>query len=394
MQINSKHLHTSMDPNGESTDFMYIPSIGSSTTQLQIYTQRDAPRPCYYFFRLLGMWQPKNAFIIFKVYNWIMFTLVFINAFFIFMLSYLHSSSFKFAEVFNSIGSILDFCCPFLFVKYYFRYGNFERIIKHIYEQSTEEDLKKLRKMRYIYTFLSFIMWATMSLYFIKHWERFFKNQILSYELTAVIYIQVIVVTMGWWASWLSLYGYVCHIHVHQIKLYDKHMKDTFSKANNTNDECIGHLLFEFNELHHWLELTQKDFSKIISFAVAYHIMDIFVFSYAYWTDSFGKNYPIYNFVGTIFFDTISIAIKLYPAALVCKAVHEIVISVGIECLSNCTSHIPNERFSFYRHLFFIEQDMGFLILGVKITMRLTVGIFVSLATASITFIKFLLPTN
>ena len=385
-----------MDPDGEldEAEYVFMPGVVDSTVKLQRYTQRDAPRPCYHLLRFLGMWQPKNSLLVFKVYNWFMAALLFVNACLIFMLSYIHSSDFKFAEVFNSIGSILAFCCPFLFVRYYFHYGNFERIIKHIYNQSTLEDLKKLHKIRYIYTALSCVMWVTMSTYFVKHWEGFFTNKYLSYGLTASIYTQVIVVTMGWWAAWLSLYGYVCHIHVYQIKLYDKHMKETFSEANETSDECIGHLLFEFNELYHWLELTQKDFSKIISFAVAYHIMDIFVFSCAYWTESFGTNYPIYNFIGTIFFDTFSISIKLYPAAIVCKAVHELVVSAGIKCMSSSMTHIPNERFSFYRHIFFREQDMGFLILGIKITMRLTVGIFVSLATVSVTFIKFLLPST
>ena len=40
-------------------------------------------------------------------------------------------------------------------------------------------------------------------------------------------------------------------------------------------------------------------------------------------------NYPLWQYTGTISFDTLSILIKLYPATVVCQALHDTVVSAG-----------------------------------------------------------------
>ena len=354
----------------------------------------DAPRPCYYMLRLLGMWQPKNSGFFMRTYNyftWVLW-LVFVVA--IFMLSYIHDK-FSAGEVLNSIGSILDFCCPLLFLRYYFYYGNFEQLLSHVYPQSNEERWKETKTFRYVYSCISLTMWVAMTIFFVFHWLPFFSK-----TWQCIVYTVLLAFTMGWWATWLSLYGYVCHVHRNQIFIYKSYMEKKLSSSPQQVDDELerkhaGHLLLEFNELQLWLDQTQKHFSNIISFAVAYHILDIFVFTYAYWHGSFGEHYPIWQYAGTITYDTLSILIKLYPAALVSQALHNTVISAGDHCYpDDFPDVIPYHRFNFFQHLFLREQDMGFRILGVKITLKLTVAIFVTVATATLTFIRLTLPSD
>jgi len=369
------------------------------------YRLNNVPRPCFYMLRLLGVWQPPGANIVLRIYTkliWLVWALI-IGAILIQM--YLHDHKFTVGLTLNNIGTVVDFCCPLIFLRYYFAKGNFERLVSHVYEINDMEGHRNVRNARFLYTGISLFMWCCSTTFFTYHWIPFWEHKKWKY----VVYIIVILFTMGWWSTWFSLYGFVCHVHRNQILLYRKHMISTLTvdkhdsqlenvvadqSYGDTEKKTIGHLLFEFNDLQNWLDRTQKDFTFIISVAVAYHILDMFVFSLAYFTKEFGPHYPIFDFCGTIIYDLISILIKLYPAAVVCQAVHKTVRAAGDLCVLGPSKKIPYARFEFYQHLCYREQDMGLRILGVKITQQLMVGTFVTIGTALMGFFRLIVSDS
>ena len=359
------------------------------------YRPSEVPRPCFYILRLLGVWQPPDTNIILRLYTkliWLVWVAIIVL---IFLQMYLHNDKFSVALTLNNFGTVVDFCCPLIFLRYYFAYGNFERMVSHVYEISDSTEHQRLRKFRYTYTCISLFMWICAFVFFTNHWIPFWDQ-----KWKWIAYIFVLIYTMGWWSVWFSLYGFVCHVHRSQIQIYEKHMietliQDTKDDSNEAESrKPIGHLLFEFNDLQNWLSRTQRDFSFIISIAVAYHIMDIFVFSFAFFTKQFGDGYPIYEFCGTVLYDLISILIKLYPAAVVCQSLHRTVNTAGDMCLVGSSKKVPYARFEFYQHLWYREQDMGFRILGVKITVRVMIAVFISCGTVFTGFLRLLVSES
>lgn len=349
--------------------------------------------PCYYSLRLLGVWQPRDALKILKFYNTVSWLFFFGYSGSIFALSYIHKASFGIYEVLNSIGTIVDFCFPFLFLKYYFHFGNFEQLMNHIIEQNGTEGAKKIKKYRWIYTILSSFIWLLMVVFFTFHWIPFFK-ELWHY----ILYSAVLIYTLGWWGTWLCVYGFVCHVHKYQIKTFVVSMEARQSQIaieSSDDEKFTCQLLSEFNHIQLWLNQTQKHFSKIISLAVIYHIADMIVFTMAYWNGSFGDHYKLWQFFGTIIFDTLSILIKLYPAAVVDQALNDLVQTSGDQCLvDRSCSIIPYARINLYQHFSSRRQDMGFYILGIKITIRKAIAVFVFCGTVTVAFFRLFITSG
>ena len=357
------------------------------------YRPSEVPRPCFYMLRMLGVWQPPNANVFFHLYTkliWLVWLSIIVL---IFLQNYLHNKKITIAIILNDIGTVANFCCPFVFLRYYFAFGNYERMVSHVYEISSSTEHQRLRKFRYIYTCISLFMWICAFVFFTNHWIPFWDQK---WKWTA--YIFVLVYTMGWWSVWFSLYGFVCHVHHSQILIYEKQIISTLCALENSNnleeDKPIARLLFGFSDLQTWLQITQSDFSFIISAAVGYHIADIFVFSFAFFKNQFVDGYPIWDFLGAVLFDLISILIKLYPAAVVCQSLHRTVNTAGDMCLVGSSKKVPYARFEFYQHLWYREQDMGFRILGVKITVRVMIAVFISCGTVFTGFLRLLVSES
>ena len=349
----------------------------------------EVPRPCYYFLRILGIWQPPDSYLLWKLYNYFSFVLWFASLTVTVALSYIGGGTFKLGMMVNSLGTIMNLGCPFLFCRYFFRYGNFDEFLTHMI-QSNETSIKQIKNKSAVYTLISLLLWILGSAFFYVHWLPFFER---TYHY--VIYGVTLFYTIGWWACWLSVYGFVCHVHKDQIDIFIRRISNSYAYSTRTTvaeEACVVDLLRKFHELRKWLSETQENFSKIISFAVAYHIMDLFLFSFAYWSNDFG-DYPIWQYIGGVVFDLSSILMKLYPAAVVSQALHDVVAVTGSHCYPDInTGLIPKERFAFYQFIYLREQDLGFSILGVKVTSKVTVGIFVTIATATLTFLKYIVP--
>ena len=152
-------------------------------------------------------------------------------------------------------------------------------------------------------------------------------------------------------------------------------------------------ILREHFEHQQSIEKTQKDFNVIISMAVAYHILDLLVFSFAYFNSAFGSDYPIWQYVGTVLFDLLSIIFKLYPPALVAAASHRIVVEASKGCRRSLHSaDLPTEDIQLFQYMALSEPNMGLKILGIRITVELTVKILMTIVTAGVSFIAFVIP--
>ena len=143
------------------------------------------------------------------------------------------------------------------------------------------------------------------------------------------------------------------------------------------------------------LERTQKDFNLIISLALAYHALDLIIFSFAYFSSAFGKDYPIWQYIGAVLFDLISIIFKLYPPAIVAAASHRLVAQASKRCqsqLAPLTTDLPFEDMQLFQYMAWRESDMGLKILGIRITVELAMKILMTISTAAISFVAFVIP--
>ena len=311
----------------------------------------NAIRPCFYILQILGMWKPKNGkfeflWQVYRVFVYIVWSGCLAS---IMCLDFVHygfnTKRIHFREVTNSACTCIDFLCPFVFTLYYFNRGQFVELVFKV--QNVSHGWKqKLRRISYI---------------------------------PAVVYIT------GWWATWLSIYGFICHVHSLQI--------NTVKEKIRMRERRPISILREHFELQQSIEKTQKDFNVIISMAVAYHILDLLVFSFAYFNSAFGSDYPIWQYVGTVLFDLLSIIFKLYPPALVAAASHRIVVEASKGCRRSLHSaDLPTEDIQLFQYMALCEPDMGLKILGIRITVELTVKILMTIVTVGVSFIAFVIP--
>ena len=347
----------------------------------------DIIRPCYYILQLLGMWKPRNTRYGFV---WEMYSafvrLLWLGALVgIMSLDFVHYG-FKVnkihgVEILNSVPTCLNLLCPFVFTVNYFQRGRFEELVAHVQNISPVYH-ERVRKLARIYTAISVTLWILGSTFFIFHWIPFFRDR-----WNYVAYITIIVYTTGWWAVWLSIYGYVCQVHTLQI--------DEVVQCIRTRENKPGMVLFKHQQLQNMLEKTQSDFNVIISFALVYHSVDIIIFSFAYFDVAFGNRYKLWQYVGAVLFDLISIVIKLFPPALVSAYGRHIVTQASKRCGAQVTpqcTQLPMEELRLFQYIACCEEDMGLKILGICITVELAGTIMMTIATAAVSFVAFVVP--
>ena len=344
-------------------------------------------RPCYYLLQILGMWKPNdgNCGFTWRVYRLFVYVFWLGCLAAIMCLDFVHygfdKSKIHVREIINSVATCLVFLCPFMFTLYYFKRGHYVELVfsvqnvSHVWKQ-------RLNRISRWYTFMSVILWILCAAFFMVHWFPFFSKW-WHYG----IYVSAVVYISGWWSTWLSIYGFVCHVHSLQIDTVVEEMKSRECKPAT--------ILQKHFQLQSSLERTQKDFNFIISFALAYHALDLIIFSFAYFSSAFGSDYPIWQYVGAVLFDLISIIFKLYPPAIVAAASHRLVIQASKRCqfqLTPFTTELPLEDIQLFQYMALRESDMGLKILGIRITVELAMKILMTIGTAAISFVAFVIP--
>ena len=347
----------------------------------------DAVRPCYYMLQILGMWKPRDGKFefIWRVYRVFVYLLWLGILVAIMCLDFVHygfeKDKIRLGEIMNSVPTCLNLLCPFIFTVYYFNRGQFVEVVFSVQNISNEQHQKLSRVARW-YTLMSVCLWVLGAAFFIIHWVPF-----LSKPWHYVVYIVVAVYTTGWWSAWLSIYGFACHVHSLQIDAIVDEMKSTDCTAVT--------IMRKYSQLQISLERTQKDFNVIISFALAYHAADLIIFSFAYFRSSFGSTYELWQYVGGVIFDLTSIIVKLSPPARVAAAVHRIVIQASKRYQLQVTpmsTDLPLEDMQLFQYIAWCEMDMGLKILGIRITVELAMKIFMTIVTAAISFVAFVVP--
>ena len=345
----------------------------------------EAVRPCYYILQILGVWKPNDGKFefIWRVYRRIVYVLWLECLVAIMCLDFVHyglqKDKIHVREIMNSACTCLVFLCPYVFTVYYFNQGQFVQLVFSV--QCISDDWhRKLSRISRWYTLMSVFLWVTCAAFFMVHWFPFFSK---SWHYA--VYIPVILYIAGWWGTWLSIYGFVCHVHSLHIDTVVDEMKSR---------ECRStYIVQKHSQLLTSLERTQKDFSLIISLALAYHALDLIIFSFAYFNSDFGSDYPIWQYIGTVIYDLISIIVKLYPPAIVAAASHRIVVQAAKRCHMTTTStHLPLEDMQLYQCIAWSEKDMGLKILGIRITVELAMKIFMTIITAAVSFVAFVIP--
>lgn len=347
----------------------------------------DAVRPCFYILQILGMWKPRNGKFefVWRVYRVFVYVLWVGCLAAIMCLDFVHyglkKGNVHFRGFMNSFCTCLVFLCPFVFTVYYFNRGHFVEIVFSVQNISSEWHQKLSRIARW-YTLTSCCLWGLCAAFFMVHWFPFFSKP-WHYAL----YIPVVVYIAGWWGTWLSIYGFVCHTHSLQI--------DTVVEEMNSEETKSSTILYKHSQIVTSIEKTQKDFGIIISLALAYHALDLIIFSFAYFNSAFGKDYPIWQYAGTVIYDLISVIVKLYPPAIVAAASHRIVTKACKRCQLQVTAmsiQLPSEDILVFQCLSWCEKDMGLKILGIRITVELAMKIFVTIVTAAVSFVAFVIP--
>ena len=225
------------------------------------------------------MWRPavqddriRVKVIMHKIYDFLIHLLWLVSLVAVMALDFIHYGFGKkqvhFADILNSVPTCLNLLCPFVFTQIYFKRGQFAELVLSVQNMSAEQR-ETLRKRAKVYTWISVTLWLLSAVFFTFHWKPFFS----SFWHYAV-YIIVIVYTTGWWAVWLSIYAFVCHVHSLQI--------DALVDSIRSKETRPVQVLYRQQQLRNSLDRTQKDFNFIISFAISYHALDIIIFSFAY----------------------------------------------------------------------------------------------------------------
>ena len=353
-------------------------------------TNQEISMPCYYILRLIGLWQPTNACGFFKFYHcaaWVLWLAAIIATI---MLSY-RGNKFHWKMFLNSVSGCIILLSPFCFLRYYFCYGHYNQLALSMAGiRRTAGD--KVKQLSRIYTCISVLLWILGGLFLYFHWIplfRRFKWPLVSY----ILYGFAVILTAGWWACWNGFSGFVCHLHKFQINRYCRELDFMYGYSDlSTSIETINVaiLLDKFHDIRFSLTQANKDLRFIISFAMIFHVLYLFIFTLTYWSHDFGDDYFIWHYVGRIAFNILSILLKLYPAATVGQALHDVVIHAGEHCYSNNKiCHLPKERFILYRYVFLREENLGLHVLGVKITSKVAVGFVMTFITAGLTFLRY-----
>ena len=344
-------------------------------------------RPCFYLLQILGMWKPQNGKFgfIWRVYRSFVYILWLGSLAAIMCLDFVHygfdKQKIHVRELINSVCTCLNFLCPFVFTLYYFKHGRYAELVFSV-QNVSQEWKEKLKRISQWYTLASINLWGLCVAFLVFHWLPFFSKW-WHYG----IYVPAVVYISGWWSTWLSVYGFVCHVHSLQI--------DTVVEEMASRECKPATILQKHFQLQSSLERTQRDFNFIISFALAYHALDLIIFSFAYFSSAFGSDYPIWQYVGAVLFDLISIIFKLFPPAIVAAASHRLVVQASKKCqsqLSPLTTDLPLEDMQLFHYMALRESDMGLKILGVRITVELAMKILMTIGTAAISFVAFVIP--
>ncbi|XP_078342096.1 uncharacterized protein LOC144627945 [Oculina patagonica] len=341
-------------------------------------------RPCYYILQILGMWKPKDGKFEFtwRVYRGFVYIVWLGCLAAIMCLDFVHygfdKEKINEQEIINSVCTCLDFLCPFMFTLYYFNRGQYVELVFSVQNVSNEWK-QKLNRISRWYTVMSVFLWGLCAAFFMVHWFPFFTKW-----WHYAVYIPAIVYIAGWWGTWLSIYGFVCHVHSLQIDTVIEEMKSRECKPTT--------ILQKHFQIQSSMERTQKDFNVIISLTLAYHVLDLIVFSFAYFSSAFGKDYPTWQYVGTVLFDLISNIFKLYPPAIVAAASHRIVIQASKRCQGYLATELPVEDMQLFQYMAWRESDMGLKIFGIRITVELAMKILMTISTAVISFVAFVIP--
>lgn len=355
-------------------------------TSYEVMDDSKVVRPCYYGLRILALWQPENAHCFMKAYNkfgYIVF--LFSAACLCYFLTKNQQKSWS-LEV-TILSTLLLYGVHFIYHKWYQLYGKYDQLLRSIIRNKAEK-YQYCRRLSKWYSLVAFLLWlvglTTQILFFL----NIMQESIWEY----LLYLVIILYVVGWWTSWLTIYSFICHVHLMEVTEFERNLALIGARSEMPFED----LLSGFKELKDKLSKSQN-FRVLISVAVFLHLADISVCTVSYFQGDYKNTsgvfkYPTICFIFSVFFDAVSIFIKLLPAAKISSALHDLTLRAGDLCMNTEKGLFDKRLFLLHQLIHISEQDMGYKILGVKITVRLTVSLLIGFISVLTTLFKFLTP--
>ena len=89
----------------------------------------------------------------------------------------------------------------------------------------------------------------------------------------------------------------------------------------------------------------------------------------------------------------LSILIKVFPAGKVAQAARQVTWEIEMQCTPDAENYeVPEERLEYFHFATICDQDLGFRILGIRITINIALSIIVTVVTATFSFTTAVLP--
>ncbi|XP_066911041.1 uncharacterized protein [Clytia hemisphaerica] len=340
-------------------------------------------RPCRLMLRGLALWQPINASLLMRMYNRFGYVmLILLVTAIIYFYNIENDNKFYWKKSVNGVIFSATFAVAFFCTKWYYRKGNYSKMLE--IELGPERvHCAKLVKRYNLFALLLWVVCAGQLL-----WNYFYELQSF-HGWYWVVYVYLAVIGNGWRICWLILYAYICHVHWRLIQSI--HEKFRRYRNEPIEAEQIEDLMQRFNVLKKKLNKSERALHGIISLSVAIHVVDMTVYSFAFFSGAFHSRYHE-NVRITIYLleilmqHILCLFIKLIPAAIVNSSLRKLVILVGDMC-SPLRGEIRDQMMLYQQHIHITEQDMGYRILGVKITARLTGYLLTTLVSVLIAIV-------
>eukprot|EP01006_Ploeotia_vitrea_P022373 TRINITY_DN54773_c0_g1_i2.p1 TRINITY_DN54773_c0_g1~~TRINITY_DN54773_c0_g1_i2.p1 ORF type:complete len:392 (+),score=5.60 TRINITY_DN54773_c0_g1_i2:70-1245(+) len=289
--------------------------------------------PVYWLLRAGGLWQPSNCSHIATIYHWVTLPIWGTCLIFILMMGYLLTDHYTLSvgELANSVTTALNLLCPYLFCRWYLSTPNFPMLLQRVARitastSNTDQqldanvadvaDFTSLRRLVVMYSLSGVIHFLGSLGFWISHWWPLLKKP-WHYP----VYFTVLVFVNLWWACWLCLYSFVCHLHKREIS--------SLIQCIKSDTKTIEEMVTEHQQVAASIAGSSQKLQFIVSLCVLYHSVDILIFTWASQTAKFFDTYPVSQFIGGLAWDGWSILSKLFPAAMVTSESQGVVLAAA-----------------------------------------------------------------
>ena len=154
----------------------------------------------------------------------------------------------------------------FCLIKWHHHQGGYNQLMNEIQQESTEK-FAKCHFLAKRYTMLGYGLWA-IAISRLSIW--YYNDGMFNVWWHYLIYITIAIFASGVESCWLTIYAYVCHIHLEEVRIYRKKVHN-YEKSVSS----IREMFESFIALKKKLARSQKKMHSVISLAISAHLFDM-----------------------------------------------------------------------------------------------------------------------